>query len=410
MKLTFKHMGFEVDYPEKICSDIPHHEARVLGTIVNDLSLMSELEGRDILFHTKDGTMYYELLNDMYKHRVTTYDAGAIQHSLKRLGKDFEAKFLSLNGNGYLNALRKDFSAKNFESHFDALLKSNAKLKLYKGLYMSLFNLNSGEVLDSEGLLSELENTIDEVKDASEISGTKPITLNITDEYLGEKIKGTKRGLSYGLFSVSKATRGVHLGNMSMLSSGTNVGKTSMNYSEFMMNFLDQGEKVFIYSNESAIDDFRDMLLIRTLTKHLQYYGLTRTKLNELDILKNKDRQKYEEYMIKISEARKYIDLHYGDSLVLFSVSRYSITEFNTLMRRYAHRGWKYFLLDTMKSEDAGDKQATGKLVQQSRSIYELARQLNVHVMASYQIASYLKQNMKRILDESCLSGSKQIA
>ncbi|MGL5750987.1 MAG: hypothetical protein ACRCXT_10700, partial [Paraclostridium sp.] len=191
MKLTFKHMGFEVDYPEKICSDIPHHEARVLGTIVNDLSLMSELEGRDILFHTKDGTMYYELLNDMYKHRVTTYDAGAIQHSLKRLGKDFEAKFLSLNGNGYLNALRKDFSAKNFESHFDALLKSNAKLKLYRGLYTSLFDLNSGEVLDSEGLLSELENTIDEVRNSSEVSATKPIELTITSEYIENKINGT---------------------------------------------------------------------------------------------------------------------------------------------------------------------------------------------------------------------------
>lgn len=752
MKLTFNYMGFNIEYPETISSEIPFHEARVLGTIVNDMSLMSELEGRGQLFHTKDGMFYYELLNNMYQHKVMEYDAGAVQSALTRLGTEFKAEFVSLNGNGHLNSLRRDFSAKNFESHFDGLLKANAKLKLYKGLYSSLYNLNSGEKVDSDEMLHELECLLDESRDASELSATKPIELTITDKYIEDKVSGVKRGISYGLFSISKATRGMHLGNMSMLSAFGNQGKaqsldsllytksgyirmgdvkigdelfdmdgnitkvtgifpqgikdayeitfkdnskviscdehlwvnntidrisrkkndwkvntlreimgrkiltgesyrnvvpvnkplvldeknlsihpyvlgcligdgsikerailssneqdivdrvasllpinhsikklksnnysylisnyddqkdnkiiknlkslglfglgshekfipqeymngsieqridllrglfdtdgsvnpkcgnksisttsmklrddiinlchtlgyratyaedkreykygkcysitistydeifysekhksrvptnratkrrtnllaiksieyvgkmemqcimvdspthtyltdkmvvthnTTINYNEVMLDFLDQGEKVFIYSNESAIEDFQDMLLVRTLTKHLKYYNLTRTKLNELDTVKTKDRQMFEEYMVKIAEAKAYIEKTYKGRLILYSVSRYSISEFNMLVRRFAHRGWKYFLIDTMKSEDAGDKQAVGKLVQQSRSIYELARKLNVHVMASYQIASYLKQSMKRVLDESCLSGSKQIS
>lgn len=410
MKLTFNYMGFNIEYPETISSEIPFHEARVLGTIVNDMSLMSELEGRGQLFHTKDGMFYYELLNNMYQHKVMEYDAGAVQSALTRLGTEFKAEFVSLNGNGHLNSLRRDFSAKNFESHFDGLLKANAKLKLYKGLYSSLYNLNSGEKVDSDEMLHELECLLDESRDASELSATKPIELTITDKYIEDKVSGVKRGISYGLFSISKATRGMHLGNMSMLSAFGNQGKTTINYNEVMLDFLDQGEKVFIYSNESAIEDFQDMLLVRTITKHLKYYNLTRTKLNELDTVKTKDRQMFEEYMVKIAEAKAYIEKTYKGKLILYSVSRYSISEFGMLVRRFAHKGWKYFLVDTFKSEEAGDAQAVGKLVQQSRNVYELARKLNVHVMASYQIASYLKQNMKRVLDESCLSGSKQIS
>ena len=753
MKLTFTVCGQTIEYPQHLCENIPLHEARVLGTIVNDLSLMCEIEDKSNLFHTKDGIIYYELLKNMYQNKVIEFDAGAVQAALNRLGDDFKREFIAINGNGYLNAIKRDFSEKNFESHLQGLIDDVQKLEIYKNLYSNLCDMTNNTTITSNNVINMLEDTLENTRDIMEISGTKPIELNIDSNYIQSKIDGVKRGLGYGLYSISKATRGLHLGNVSMLSAFTNVGKalpltaniytpngyvkmkdiklgdivydmdgkqckvigvfpqgikdryevvfkdgskveccdehlwvtntiyrdcrgkkdyqveslkeimnrklqstngsyvtfipvnkpierediklpinpyilgcligdgsiksrailssnetdivnriqsllpknhtitkcrgnnfsylikniydyknneiiqglkelklfglgshekfipdiylngsinqrlellkglfdtdgsicktsgcktitttsvklkddiihlchtlgyratfmidkreykhgqcytiiistydeiftsqkhrnrvpknrtimrrndslsivainkltpcemqcimvdspthtyltdnmivthnTTVNFNEVMLSLLDAGESIFIYSNESTIDDFKDLLLIRTLVKQFKYYQLTRTKLNDLDNIKNNNPELFKEFMIKISQASQYINQHYHGRIILYSVSKYSIAEFNMLMRRYALRGFKYFLIDTMKSEEAGDINAVGKLIQQSRNIYEAARNLNTHVMVSYQIASYLKQNMKRVLDESCLSGSKQVA
>ena len=410
MKLTFTVCGQTIEYPQHLCENIPLHEARVLGTIVNDLSLMCEIEDKSNLFHTKDGIIYYELLKNMYQNKVVEFDAGAVQAALNRLGDDFKREFIAINGNGYLNAIKRDFSEKNFESHLQGLIDDVQKLEIYKNLYSNLCDMTNNTTITSDNVINMLENTLENTRDIMEVSGTKPVELTINDTYIQSKVNGIKRGLGYGLYSISKATRGLHLGNVSMLSAFTNVGKTTVNFNEVMLSLLDAGESIFIYSNESTIDDFKDLLLIRTLVKQFKYYQLTRTKLNDLDNIKNNNPELFKEFMMKISQASQYINQHYHGRIILYSVSKYSIAEFNMLMRRYALRGFKYFLIDTMKSEEAGDINAVGKLIQQSRNIYEAARNLNTHVMVSYQIASYLKQNMKRVLDESCLSGSKQVA
>jgi hypothetical protein len=84
--------------------------------------------------------------------------------------------------------------------------------------------------------------------------------------------------------------------------------------------------------------------------------------------------------------------------------------EFVSYMRRYAYRGYQYFFLDTMKSDEAGNAQSVGLLVDQSRTIYEACKKLNIHCLATMQIASYHIQNFTRIITESHLSGSKQVA
>lgn len=396
-------------YPNNITVGLEIDEARVIACVCNDLSLMCELEGRGNLFNTEDGQLYYSLLNDMHKNKVQEFEIGAVQASLARLGEKYRLNFEQNNGMGHLNAVRKDLSTSNFESYLDTLIKANTKLMMYREFYSNMFDIASGTATNIDTMIQGAEVSLDKIRQLREVSAAKPEVLRIDDKYVQSKIDGAKKGIPYGLKSISRATRGMHLSNMSMLAMPVNNGKTTINYNEIMMDFLDLGESIFIYSNESGADDFKDMLLIRTLTKHLKYKRLNRTKINNLDIYKTQNPSDFKEYMSKINEAKAYIDLHYSERLVLYSVSRYSIAEFNMLHRRYAYKGFKYFLIDTMKSEDAGDANAVGRLVQQSRTIYEMARKLNTHVMVSYQIASYLKQSMKRVLDESCLSGSKQI-
>ncbi len=89
--------------------------------------------------------------------------------------------------------------------------------------------------------------------------------------------------------------------------------------------------------------------------------------------------------------------------------SNYSVKEFEMLVRKYSYQGFEHFWIDTMKSEDAGNSNATGKLVQQSKRLHECARQLNVHILVSFQLASRWREIKKRELDESCLSQARQV-
>ncbi|MGL4453756.1 MAG: hypothetical protein ACRCTZ_21585, partial [Sarcina sp.] len=216
-QIKFRYNNQEFIYPEHLTSELPFHEARVIGTLVNDMSLMTEMGGKRNLFHSEDGIMYYDLLTDMYNHRIFKYDVGAVQSALGRLGKDFANKFISINGNGHLSALARDFNPRNFESHMDALMKTNAKINLYKGLYCNMLDLHNDSSIKAEEVLEKMEDVMEITREISEMSNTRPVYVNIDDEYIQSKINGTKRGISYGLYSISKATRGLHLGNVSML-------------------------------------------------------------------------------------------------------------------------------------------------------------------------------------------------
>ena len=88
----------------------------------------------------------------------------------------------------------------------------------------------------------------------------------------------------------------------------------------------------------------------------------------------------------------------------------HNMKEFVSYMRRYAYRGVKYFFLDTMKSDEAGNAQSVGLLVDQSRTIYETCKKLNVHCLATAQIALRHIENFTRVITESHLAGSKQIS
>ncbi|MGL5051798.1 MAG: DnaB-like helicase C-terminal domain-containing protein [Fusobacteriaceae bacterium] len=410
--VVFYALGLSVNYPKHIIKDLPNAEARVLGTFVRDMTLIGDIEGKGDLFHTIDGKTYFELMKDMHSHGVSEFDLGAVESSLKRLGKEFEGIYRQINGTGHLKALAKEFSPLNFESHLLALMKINTSMSTYKCVWEATVNMQNEEnqIGDITDFIEGLDERLNDAKDLSELSGVEAEEINIDDDFLKAKIEGTNKGVPYGIYSMSKATQGLHLGNMSMISAFVNNGKTTVNYNHIMIPLVEAGEKVLIYSNESFIEDFKSMILIKVLYTKLKYYKLTRTKLNRLDEIKKNNPIEFEDIMLHIEKAKQIIAKDYAPNIKVVCVSKYSISEFVSYMRKFSAKGFKYFMLDTMKSEDAGDKVATGRLVQQSRHIYEMARKLKVHVMASYQMATYLKKDMKRVLDDSALAGAKQVS
>ena len=173
-------------------------------------------------------------------------------------------------------------------------------------------------------------------------------------------------------------------------------------FSCFALDYAMQGEKVFIYSNETSKDDFQALLLLNVLSKK---YGINKITKNKLKSGKLTDEQ-----WEQVGVAQKHINEEIKPLITIKYPRSHNMKEFVSYMRRYAYRGYKYFFLDTMKSDDAGNSQAVGLLVDQSRTIYETCKKLNVHCLATVQIALRHIENFTRVITEAHLAGSKQIA
>lgn len=170
----------------------------------------------------------------------------------------------------------------------------------------------------------------------------------------------------------------------------------------FVFDLAMQGEDCFIYSNETAKEDFQALLLVNVLSKK---YGVNKVTKNKL-----KSGKLTEEQWEQIAIAQEFINEHIKPHITIKYPKSHNMKEFISYMRRYAYRGVKYFFLDTMKSDDAGNAQSVGLLVDQSRTIYETCKKLNVHCLGTSQIALRHIENFTRVISESHLAGSKQIA
>jgi replicative DNA helicase len=173
-------------------------------------------------------------------------------------------------------------------------------------------------------------------------------------------------------------------------------------FNQIAMSFVDLGEPVLLYCNESEEHQIQELLLVRTLCLKFNYW-----KLNRNDLSKGEFSPEQE---IMIEKARQYVDEHYKDKILFKKANKYTVSEFLSIVRRYAYRGVRHVFLDTYKSENPSSDNVRGELIDSSRRIYETCRTLDINCFATYQTALRHKEVQKRGLDESILSEAKSIA
>ena len=394
-----------MSYPQHLTKNLSQIEGKLLSCIAQDISLFQEIPesiGIDNFRH-EENKIFFKVYKTLYDKKYSTIDEVAINGEFP-IGSADRVLFESYYGSEMTKTFKQAISSiDNFDKFKDDFLEVNSKMALYDEMKRCIGLFEKEEFCNesTEHIYSYIDhnvtNAVISINSESDLKN-----LEIDDDFIERCKKGEAVGISYGLPEYNKLTLGMHLSNLSLLSMPNNTGKSSMMFAEFAYKYALEKERVFIYSNETSEDDFKTMLLVITLVKKYKEYHITKTKLKTGNLT--------EEQWKIVGEAREYIKENLTPHITIKYPKSHNMKEFISYLRRYAYRGYKYFFLDTMKSDEAGNSQAVGLLVDQSRSIYEACKKLNVHCLATVQIALYHIQNQVRVLTESHLAGSKQIA
>lgn len=393
-------------YPKHLTEDLPSIEGKLISCLAKDISLFQEFPESITIdnFTSEENRIFFKVYKTLYEKKYSTIDEVSINSEFPQGSKDRQL-FESYHG----SALTKEFknnelsAIENFDKFKGDFLEVNSKMALYKELKSSIDRFNIEEFCNetTEHIYSyidhKLTNSVISVNSEADIEN-----LGIDDEFIERCKKGEAVGITYGLHEYNKATMGMHFGNLSLLAYGTNVGKTNTMFSNFVLDYAMQGEEVFIYSNETDKYDFQTFLLVNVLSKKYGIHKITKNKL--------KNGKLTEEQWEQIKIAQDFINENIKPLITVKYPKSHNMKEFVSYVRRYAYRGVKYFFMDTMKSDEAGSAQSVGLLVDQSRTIYETCKKLNVHCLATAQIALRHIENFTRVITEAHLAGSKQIS
>lgn len=397
-------------------------EGNVISCFFKDMLFLDEVKLEPKDFITSDGHFYFSLLTDLRKKGFYSLDEITILSNSK---EDVIDKYEECGGWDTIQHQIDIINVQNFDTYIDILYRENILLNMH----LDGFNLIKPiDIADKKvaplKLLRKLsaEECIDWYESRLSEYGTGYSTKVIeeeelaefTDEFIDECIEGVENGVPFdeGDLDVnlnpmncfpflSRQVSGLLEGTFTMLGGFSSTGKSTW-FITLIMALLHYDRKVLIITNEEDVKRFKIKFLVWMLGKYSRYFKLTKKKLTSGNIT-TEDREQ-----LKI--VQEFWKENYSKRVKIISIADADMTIVKKKIRENVLRyGYDTVLYDTFKIQEddfVGTRQDLS-LVRDSRELHKLAKKYNIIMLASVQLAEYMKG--KLFLDSSVLSGSKQI-
>ena len=413
--------GVTEKYPKELLEGRVNIEANVIGCMVSDMLLAEDTNIDSSKFLTKDARLIFGIIKNLRAKKCTVFDEVSV---LTYISDDVKERLDILGGVSAVKNIADCVSIKNYDAYLDNLLKSNIILDMHT------FGFNLLDPIEYEGktikpLKLFAKMTSEQVTDwytaKLESFGTgysskvlEEEEIDFTDEFIASLESGEEAGTPFEYFDddangnpvpalkyFSKQVNGIPDG-MTIIGGFSNVGKTTLILT-IVMSMLHEGRKCMIISNEQRSKVFKVGFLLLILTKHFNYYNLTKTKLTNGNI--TAEDRKY------IKKAQAYWREHYKGQLWFISIPD---SDVNFAVKKFRigilNRGVQTCVYDTFKCDFSsnGDDNTWVSLIKDSRKLEALSRKYpGTQVICSLQLA--INSLGKLFLDSSVLSMSKQI-
>lgn len=161
------------------------------------------------------------------------------------------------------------------------------------------------------------------------------------------------------------------------------------------------GEKICIMANEMNVNKYKGMILPMILSHHFGYYGSSRRKLKKGGFLKDP------EIKSMIKKAQEYYREHFLGKVKFVELEDYSMNSVQRIVKRLARQGVGYFVYDTFKSENMANDNTRGQLIENSKTLFQLAKKYDIGMTIVMQLAIHTEGT--RYLTSSCLSEAKGV-
>jgi replicative DNA helicase len=222
------------------------------------------------------------------------------------------------------------------------------------------------------------------------------------DELIDELDAGIMIGIDYyEMPLLNHETGGRLLGNLDMIGAVSNLGKSTIARNLCIPASIKNKEPLCIIINEESVNKTKQEMLVwvaNIVLKHdIQKYVVRDGKFTA-------------ETKAILKESAQWIRDNAEDLIRIIPFQRYTVELAMKTISKYAHAGFKYFIIDTMKlNANSNGEVAWLDLQQSSVKLYDLIKpeNLNVHVLFTYQLSkAAVKQ---KYLSQDSLGMSKSV-
>lgn len=412
--------GVKEKYPTELLKGRVQAEGNVISCFFKDMLLLDDTTFEQKDFVTTDGLFYFSLLKNLRKKGFYSLDEITI---LSNMNQEVIDRYEDNGGWDTIQHQINIINTQNFDTYIDILYRENIMMNMHRDGFNLLQEITVGNKkviplklfrkMTAEEITDWYEARISSYGTgySSKILGEEEIDFD--DEFIESCKEGEENGVPFDIAGydvngeeincfpfLSRQIMGLLEGTLTMMGGFSSAGKSTW-WITVLMALLHYDRKILIISNEESIKKFKIKFMVWLLGKRNRYFKLTKKKMAAGDINdENKkqlaDVQKYwrENYKGKV----KFIAINDADMRVVKKKIRENVLKF----------GYDTVLYDTFKIQESDFSSARQdlSLVRDSRELDKLAKKYNLIMLASVQLAEYMKG--KLFLDASCLSNAKQ--
>jgi len=390
------------EIPDELKKNREEIECDFLFCLYQDPSLISDYKNvikneEDII--TEDGMFYYSMMLGMNNEGYKTFDDASVHLYLDNKPAT-KKTFESLNGFDSIHEICSLINPENIDGYYEKLKKNNMHTKLY------FEGFNVAKYYDKFKLM-----TSDEIYDflSYKISNVAVMGIDKTniedlsdgyDEWIDDIQSAKSIGFPIGSQLLNDATFGIHKGCLTLYVGGIGQGKTSSSIPLFMLPAIECGEDITVLCNEQTSKDYRAMIISTVLFSKIEgVHGMNRGSLVKGNL--------NEEQIGYIKKAVDWIKRQPG-KIKFIELENYSAELVKKIIVRQSKLGCQYFFFDVLKAEDEASESAWAKLSETAKMLSVIAKNNDVAIIATAQIASDCLN--RSYLDLSAIGKSRAIA
>lgn len=373
-------------------------EQSVLGALMLDKDAIIKVANlvRVGDFYKEDHNMIYEAMIELYEQQ-DPIDVLSLSNRLEEKGQ-----LDKIGGSSYLTTLVNSVPSSSNVSHYAKVVQKKSTLRRLIAVAAELNELGYQESEDVEKVLDEAEQKLFGVsqkylkQDFIPIKSILEAAFNRIDEL--HKGDHKLRGIPTGFSDMDNILAGFQKSDLIILAARPSIGKTTLALDIARQVAVQQKIPVGIFSLEMSSDQLIDRMLAAESNVDLWRLRTGRLKTDEND----DDFQKIGEAMGVLSEAPVFID----------DAGSANVMEMRTMARRLqSEHNVGLIIVDylqLMEGRTGGDNRVN-EISEISRALKQLARELNIPVLALSQLSRAVEARSPQIPKLSDLRESGSI-
>lgn len=293
----------------------------------------------------------------------------------------------------------------NFQSYLTELKKTNALIRLHDLGYPVMKNFEAYKSLSTEGLQNALESALSEVFADVDVDDKVVDLKDGLWDVVMEAHEGLNRGFPYTSPLLTEHTNGQALGNITMVSANSGVGKTFFTIAQVLPNMIEFNEKLLIMANEEGAKKWKQSIIVWACNNIFDG-DFNKSRFNQGGFSK-------EEFVL-LKKGVDWLNGQMEAKVIQFvNFSRFSMKKSIKLIRRHSQvEDIKYYILDTLKLDSDQVNENTQAWLQLQLGMVDLydtvkEEALNRHVWVTYQLGK--SALLTRYLSQNSLGVSKNV-